>query len=311
MNKVQASLANGGSATRIYTEIHGKGLTSSNGSTAFNMANGSAGQNSKWLGSIWAPYGSINIGSGTGSSNLTGALWSGTQVNLQSGVQVIYAPFNFCTAPNANAGPDKPLDFVNQTTLTGSSTSSNVTYSWRAINGGVITSPLNAAQISISAAGSYIFTVSNGSCSASDTAIVTGKINDIIGSELQSVFQNYDPNAPESPFFRIQNDSIFIDVITKVGKYSEALTQLTSPAFGLRSLLSNGASNFIITGSFPIAKLPLLNTLGALVVYCRPYYGAFHNSGIISSAGDSSVRAHLVTERLWLTGRRNKGWCAF
>jgi len=303
LNKVQASIINGGSASRIYAETHGTGSTSAGGTIAWNMANGSSGQNSKWLGSVWAPYASINIGSGTGSSNITGTLWSGTQVNIQSGVAIIYAPFSFCDGPDANAGPDKPLDFVNLTNLTGSSSVSGVSYSWQAINGGVITSPVNAATISVSAAGSYILTVlSGGNCTASDTAIVTGKTSNLIGSELQSVFQNFNPADAPSPFFAFRHDSIMIDVITREGKYNDALTLLTSPSYGLTGVLSNGASNFIITGLFPVAKLPLLNALGSLIVYCRPYYGAIHNSGIVSSAGDTAVRAQLVRSGYNLNG---------
>ena len=92
LNKVLASIKGDGNVNRIYTETHGTGSTSSNGTIAFNIANGSAGSTTKWLGSVWAPYGAITIGAGTGSSDLTGALWSGTQVNILSGVIVSYSP---------------------------------------------------------------------------------------------------------------------------------------------------------------------------------------------------------------------------
>ncbi|PWT78808.1 MAG: hypothetical protein C5B59_01055, partial [Bacteroidetes bacterium] len=137
LNKVNASIVNGGDPTRIYSETHGTGSSSSNGYTAWNIANGSSGNGaSKWLGSVWAPYGAINVGSGTGSTNLTGALWSAVQVNLQSGVTLNFSPFNYCTPPNANAGPDMQLTCtVPSVQLTGSSTSSNIPniqYSWTA-----------------------------------------------------------------------------------------------------------------------------------------------------------------------------------
>ena len=92
LNKVLASIKGDGSESRIYTETHGTGSTSSNGTIAFNIANGSAGSTTKWLGSVWAPYGAITIGAGTGTSDLSGALWSGTQVNILSGVVVSYSP---------------------------------------------------------------------------------------------------------------------------------------------------------------------------------------------------------------------------
>ena len=141
------------------------------------LRNGSsANAATKWLGTVWAPYAAINIGSGTGNSQVTGALWSGTQVNIQSGVNIVYAPYSECTPPDVNADLDKPLSFENQTTLTGSSLTPGVTFNWQAINGGVITSPVNAAAINVSAAGTYIVTAGiSANCFARDTVIVTGK----------------------------------------------------------------------------------------------------------------------------------------
>ncbi len=302
LNKVKASIINGGSASKIYLETHGNGATSANGSTAWNIANGSSGNGSKWLGSVWAPYAAINVGSGTGATDITGALWSATQVNIQSGVLVYFAPFIFSTPPNVNAGPDKPLDFINQTTLNGTSSTNGAAFSWQALNGGVITSNVNAASITVSAAGTYVLTVTANNSAATDTATVTGKVNTIIGSELQSVIDNFNPANPPSPFFIIQHDSIVIDVITKEGKYADVLALLTTPAYGLTNVVSNGASNFIITGLFPINKLSLLNALSSLIVYCRPYYQGVNNSGIINSAGDSSVNAFLVRKGYSLNG---------
>jgi len=54
----------------------------------------------------------INIGSGTGSSALTGTLASRKNVSIQSGVEVTYAPLIICTPPDAKAGADRPLAFT-------------------------------------------------------------------------------------------------------------------------------------------------------------------------------------------------------
>ncbi len=309
LDKTQSSMINGGNANRIYSETHGTGSTNTNNNTvAFYMTNGSNGNGniSNWLGSVWAPYAAIQLGSGNGpSSTLTGALWSGTQVNILGSNTLTFAPFPLCTTPNANAGPDKTLDFANPTTLTGSSTTAGVTFGWEAKDGGVITSATNAAVITVSSAGTYILSVttSTGGCIAKDTAIVTGKTNNLIGSELQSISQNFNPNGPPSPFFTIQNDSIVIDVIAKQGKYSSALTILSTPAYGLTNIISNGSSNFIITGLLQISKLTLLNSLDSIIVYVRPYYKAFSNSGLANSAGDSSMRSQFVRQGYGLKGQ--------
>lgn len=303
LNKVSASIINGGSESRLYAETHGNGKSCSTGPTAWSIANGSAGQGSKWLGSVWAPFAAINIGSGTGSSNIKGALWSGTQVNIQSGVSMIFAPFIFCVPPGVNAGADRALDFINPTSLTATSATPGVAYNWQALNGGVITSPANSATITVSVAGTYVVTASSGSaCTSTDTVVVTGKNDKLIGSELQSVFENFDPTAAPSPFFAIQHDSIMIDIITKEGQYAAALAKFTSQPFGLTNLISNGSSNFIITGLFPIAKLPLLNAETSLIVYVRPYYAAFGNSGIVTTAGDTAMRTNLVRQGYQLQG---------
>ncbi len=289
LGKINVSMINGGSASRIFTEVHGTGPCS------FNIENGSSsGAATKWLGTVWATNGYINIGSGTGNSNLTGALWSGTQVNIQSGVTIVYAPYSECEAPNANAGIDKPLNFSGQTTLIGTSTTAGVTLSWQAINGGVISS-VNAATISVSASGTYVLTATPAAgCVGTDTAIVTAKVNSLIGSELESVFQNFDINNPVSPFFVIQNDSIRIDVIVKEGQYAATLALLTGSAYGLSDIMSNGNSNFIITGLFKINKLPSLNLLTTYIDYVRPYYKPVFKAGIVTSAGDGQLRSDMV-----------------
>jgi len=86
LSKVKASIKGGGDESRVYLETHGDGTPTN--PVAFNIANGSSGSASKWVGTVWAPFAAINIGSGTGSTSITGALWSGTQVNIQSGVTV-------------------------------------------------------------------------------------------------------------------------------------------------------------------------------------------------------------------------------
>ncbi len=306
LNKAAFSTINGGSPSRIYVETHGTGSTNSNNNTAaVDMSNGSNGNGNPagWLGTLWAPYAAIKIGSPNGpASSVVGALWSGTQVNLQGGVTVTFAPYNLCTPPVANAGADRALDFENPTTLTGTSTTPGVTFSWQALNGGVISTAPDNATITVNSAGTYVLTVtSNPGCASTDTVIVTGKVNDIIGSELQAVVQN---NGSTSPFFDIQNGKIFIDVIVKAGEYNYVKGQLTATGgpWNMTDLLGEDASQLIITGLFPINKLLALNTdpdLSPRIVYARPYYRAFNNfstvtTGLTTTQGDSTIKANLV-----------------
>jgi Subtilase family/MBG domain (YGX type)/Secretion system C-terminal sorting domain len=306
LNKAGFSTINGGSANRIYVETHGTGSTNYNDNrAAFEMSNGSngTGNPSGWLGTLWAPYAAIKVGTPNGPAcSVRGALWSGTQINLQGGVTVNFAPYNLCTPPNANAGPDRALDFENPTTLTGTSSTSGVTYNWQALNGGVITTAPNAATITVNSAGTYVLTVTaNPGCSSTDTVIVTGKVGDIIGSELQAVVQN---NGAPSPFFDIQNGKIFIDVIVKAGEYNYVKGKLTATGgpWLMTDLLGEDASQLIITGLFPINKLLSLNTdpdLSPRIVYARPYYRAFTNynsvsTGLTRTQGDSTIKADLV-----------------
>ncbi|MEY4594061.1 MAG: hypothetical protein RIQ47_471, partial [Bacteroidota bacterium] len=179
LGKINSQLVNGGSANRIFLETHGTGSTSTNGTYSFVIANGSSGSVSRWLGTVYASRAAICMGSGTGSTNFTGALWSTTQVLVNSGVTIIHAPLATCSIPNANAGPDRVITCSTPSvSLTGSSTTAGVTYSWTALNGGVISTGATTATPVVSAAGTYVLTVTNtsGGCTARDTAIVTGNL---------------------------------------------------------------------------------------------------------------------------------------
>ena len=81
-----------------------------------------------------------------------------------------------CTPPNANAGLDKSIGCISASTvqLSGSSTTTGVTFSWTASNGGNIVSGGNTATPTVNAAGTYILTVTIAAgCTATDAVIVT------------------------------------------------------------------------------------------------------------------------------------------
>ena len=301
--KLNSSVTNGGNAARISIEARGTG-------TAFNISNGSSGGGSKWMGSVYAPNGSINIGSGTGSSTLTGTFASKYSVSLQSGVTVIYsAPCP--TSKFVNAGVDRPLAFTNLDQLVATSTVPGTSFSWQATNGGVIASGANSAQANISAAGTYIVTGTTAAgCTSKDTVVISARVLNLIGAELLSIYQNRNvPNLSSTPFFTIQNGYVLIDVIVNAGYYSDVFSTLQTATYGLRPpyfnaippdlTFHNGESNLIITGQFPIEKLPKLDSFNIdagveKINFIRTNYIPLSNSGLVTSAGDTTIRTWLV-----------------
>src|SRR4030095_15516099 len=221
-------------ASRTWIEVQGLGTGTTSPTASFLIANGAGGGSKLWS-TVYATRAAINIGSGTGGTSMTGALFSKTAVNVQSGVTINYDPFLFCEPPNVDAGPDKPLLITSPTTVTGSSTTPGVTFSWQALNGGVITSSSTTPTITVSEAGTYVLTVSSDvDCFSRDTVVVTN----VIGAELKSTYLN---NPVNSPFFIITPDGyIMIDVIVIAGNYTTVLNLLQTSPYGLRNIQSNG-----------------------------------------------------------------------
>ena len=85
---------------------------------------------------------------------------------------------------------------------------------------------------------------------------VSSRLKSVIGSELQSIYDNH---TTSSPFFVISGDSVMIDVIVNEGYYNYILNLLQTNDYGLTDIISNGANNLIITGKYPIVNLPKLN----------------------------------------------------
>ena len=314
LNKLNVDIINGGGASRIYAETHGTGATSSNGTYAWEQANGVNGtRKSEWFGTVWAPYAAINIGSTSSYSTITGALWSGTQVNVHSNVTINCAPFGGCLA-TADAGIDKQLTCsINALQLSGASSTVNAQFSWVAINNGHIVSGALTATPTVNATGKYILTVTNpsGGCTAKDTAEVkfirciipaiepsdSGKVNDVIGSELNALAANPAAGSAASTVFIISSDSVWIEVIAKATQYPALLNLLQSGPYGMTDLIYNGANTLIISGKYPIAHLLKLDSLPVLIDYARPLFppvsniaivdsGATYTKGDISIAGD-------------------------
>ena len=94
LGALNASMINGGSAARIFTEAKGRG-TVSNNFTAFAL-NTQGTFLVFWLGTVYAPYGAIAGGYLTTEkatlTSFTGCLWSGTKVTLGVNAYVNYIP---------------------------------------------------------------------------------------------------------------------------------------------------------------------------------------------------------------------------
>ncbi|MGZ5247983.1 MAG: hypothetical protein ACXWV5_12980, partial [Flavitalea sp.] len=93
-----------------------------------------------------------------------------------------------------------------------------------------------------------------------------GKAETIIGSELISLAKNYQPgDSASANVYIINNDSVYIEVITRDGKTATVLQLLQGPDYGLTNIIDDGSSSLIICGKFPIAKLPKLDELPDLI----------------------------------------------
>jgi len=323
--KLNASMAAIGNAAKISMEVQGTGSTSSIANNSFVIANGSSGGGSKWVGSVYAPNGGINIGSGTGSSTLTGTFASKYSISIQSGVNIIYsAPCPTSSFVKMDPNIDmRPLAFTTKDSLIATSTIPGTTFSWQAINGGtIISNPATGPKIYISTAGTYIVTATTAlGCSSKDTIVISARVLNLIGAELFSVYQNRAaPNLASSPFFGISNGYVLTDIIVNAGYYTDVLTTLQLPQYGLRppyypdnTAFQNGESNFIITGQFPINNLIKLDSFNIVagvrkINYCRTYYAAVSNrpdiTGVnIIGAGDTTIRTWLVRAGYGVTGK--------
>ena len=307
LDNINVKMINGGDASRIYAEVHGSGGSCWDKRSAWNMGNSygySCKKESSWEGTVWAPYGAINIGSSSGDVTVTGALISGSKVNIGCDVTVNFAPFSSCTPPNVNAGPDIVLNVLQTTKLVGSSTTSNVQFNWQGLNGGEIISGGNTSTAEVSLAGTYVLTATSGpGCSATDTVIVMGKSDDIIGPELKSLFISNERTSPLSKsIFIIQNDSVYVEVIAMADQYNTVLNMLQLPDYGMTDFIPNGQSKYIITGKMPIANLLKLNELEGMVNFCRPLYPALTNAGVAQTAGDSAMRTNYVRNSFGVQG---------
>jgi hypothetical protein len=239
LKNVTVTTINGGSASRIFTEIHSSLSTNNDNDdiqNAFFLSNGSGNSGSNWLVTLWVPYGKIKIKS-TGNAPVTkveGAIWGGDVIYIEKNIEIKYDPLIF--DPN-NISPYYP-------------------------------------------------------------APESGKINDLIGSELTQLSVNIGPitSIPDNNIFRIDTINnipyVTIEAIAIDGQENALLAYLINQ--GLINIISNGDNSLVITGMFPIANLQELNEQVTLLRYSRPLYEPLTKVGITTSQGDTAMRSNLV-----------------
>jgi hypothetical protein len=301
-------------------EVHGTDAGSATG-FAFNIANGtSTSGSSEWMGTVYAPFGSINIGSGSSGAKVVGALLSGKNISVGSSLIIEHKPFLGCV-PDVNAGSDISITCDQPTgTLHGSSTTPGAIYSWTTTDG-VIDNGGQTANPQVSAAGTYTLQITNPACGYSATDVVTvtdvpcvlplfqppanGKESDgiLIGTELNALYLYFSSLTDEAKtLFIIQDDKVLIEVVATQGNYATLLNLLQTTEYGMTGMISNGDNTLLITGYFPIANLGKLNQLATLVKECRPVYPAINHGGLITSGGDTTMRTQLVRNGFGLSG---------
>jgi hypothetical protein len=317
--KLTVSFPRGGDASRVYMQVMGTGSTAPDGTTAWTISNGASGsKRSTWFGTVYAPKGSINIGSGSSESKIVGALWSGRSITMQTGVGISFVRLNDCN-PNAYAGPDRQIDCLNPTTqLMGSSSSSNAQYSWSKLDGTLLGTSQN---ITVGTVGQYVLSVFSADCifPATDTTLVTGvrcvlpyypppptgKEYLKIGAELNSLYLNYG-NVIDSgkAMFLIVDDKVLIDVIVYEGNRAIVQSMLQTTGYGMTGFLNNGPDSLKITGFYPIANLNKfdLEPMRSLINFVMPVFPPVGNGGIAQSAGDSAMRTNFVRNGFNLSG---------
>ena len=266
-------------------------------------------------GGVAVTNGGVFSGQGTSTLTLTNAIASdaGSYDVVVSGTCTPVVTSNAVTVTvNAlpsivdAAGPDKPYNFDGVTTI-GNPGLSGFTFKWTAPPGGLITGADDQATITVFAPGIYKLALKSvAGCTSLYSAEVSNKVNKLIGSELTSIYWN-NPTGLPSPFFIIKNGKVRIDVIVQVNNYAYVLNLLQQEAYGLTNIVTNGVnglngSQLIITGDYPIINLLKLNLLGTYINFCRPFYEAFSNAGLVTSAGDTTMRSHFVRSGYKING---------
>lgn len=110
LKNIKVKMSNGGSAARVYTEVHGSG--SSNNGFAFAIdGDPASNQKSNWEGTVWVPGAKLRVGAAItkvifGATVIidtavvvNGCLWSGEMVRIDKSVTINYVPMSTSADP--------------------------------------------------------------------------------------------------------------------------------------------------------------------------------------------------------------------
>lgn len=297
--KLQVNLLNGGDASRILLEVQGTDSTTE----AFRLQG-------EWYGTVWTPYGSIRVDGGADTARVVGALLSHKAVKI-SHCEISHMPYDFCSGFNVQATAADSVNCSNPTVvLNGTTSAIGASVRWTTSTGYIV-SGANTLSPLVSKSGLYILAVTDPKgCVEKDSVEVpgtqciqpaftppdSGKVGNLIGSELNALANNPGFQDTVGNIFIRQGDSVFIEVISIAGKYNTLLSLLQTPAYGMTRLINNGSATLIISGLFPIQNLRKLDSLPGLINYVRPLFPPLVNGGIAQSQGDAAVRADFARE---------------
>ena len=266
----------------------------------------------------------------TDSANVIYALSAGTYVltvtDLETGCFSIDSVVVTAGAdgPIANAGPPKALScYFREAILAGSVSNDNgaANLFWYTENGNIVSGEYSLNPL-VNAVGTYYLYAfyGEGACESVDSTVVVqspcilpvyppirkGKVNEKIGSELTSLYENYDQETDTiNQIFRIINDSVYIEVITLEGFTQNVMDLIVqSPDYGMTDFIPNGLNPLIITGKYPINKLNNLNIspMSDLISYVRPVFPAVNSSGVALTQGDLAQHSDIARNGFGVDG---------
>lgn len=136
----------------------------------------------------------------------------------------------------------------------------------------------------------------------------TSKVNELIGSELTSLFDTYNNtgNATSDSIYQINAGNVLIDIIVQKGSISDVENLLLSDYNVVPEHIS--MNDLIISAYFPIAFLDQLNARFNVINFVRPVYPAIsNNSDVVNTGvvtqGDDIQRSSFARNKFDLGGK--------